>query len=70
MVFERAKRACSEFGGKVVFENIDTSDREIFLKWGISDGIFIDGKQISFGPPLSYEKLMKIISREVKQLTS
>ncbi len=70
MVFERAKRASSEFGDKVVFESIDTSDREVFLEWGISDGLFVDGKEISFGPPLSYEKLMKIVSRKVKQLTS
>lgn len=66
MVFERAKMASSEFGDKVVFESIDTSDRAVFLEWGISDGIFIDGKEISFGPPLSYEKLIKMISGKVK----
>lgn len=70
MVFERAKMASSEFGDKVVFESIDTSDRAVFLEWGISDGIFIDGKEISFGPPLSYEKLIKMISGKVKKLSS
>jgi len=68
LVYERAKRACTEFGDKVVFESIDTSDREKFLEWGIADGIFIDGKQISFGPPLPYEKLLKMISKKVKKL--
>jgi N-acetylglutamate synthase-like GNAT family acetyltransferase len=70
MVYERAKRAGSQFGDKVAFESIDTSEREVFLEWGISDGIFIDGKQVSNGPPLSYEKLMKMISRKVKRLSS
>jgi len=68
LVFERAKRASMAFDGKVIFEAIDTSDREVFLKWGITDGIFIDGKQISYGPPLPYEKLFKIILKKVKKL--
>lgn len=70
MVFERAKRASAEFGDRVVFECIDTSNREVFLEWGIADGIFIDGKQISFGPPPPYDKLMKMISRRVKRVSS
>jgi N-acetylglutamate synthase-like GNAT family acetyltransferase len=34
MVFERARRASAEFGDKVVFREIDTFDREVFLEWG------------------------------------
>jgi len=70
VVFERVKRASAEFGDKVIFESIDTSDREIFLEWGISDGIFVNGKEISHGPPLPYEKIIKIISKKVKKLPS
>lgn len=70
MVFERAKRASLQFGDKVGFETVDTSVREVFLEWGISDGIFVDGKLITTGPPLSYEKLMKIISKKVRRLSS
>lgn len=69
VVYERTKRACKEFGDKVEFESIDTSDRDVFLQWGISDGLFIDGKEISHGPPLPYEKIVKIISKKVKKLT-
>ena len=69
IVFERAKRASAEFGEKVVFQSIDTSERNIFLEWGISDGIFVNGKRIAFGPPLSFEKMMKIISKQVKKLS-
>jgi len=39
------------------FDEIDTSDRETFLKWGIWDSLFIDGKEVRTGPPPSYEKL-------------
>lgn len=70
VVFERAKRACMEFGDKVIFESIDTSDRDTFMQWGISDGLYVDGKEISHGPPLPYEKMMKIISKKVKKLPS
>lgn len=68
MVVERAKRAAGEFGEKVIFQEIDTLDKENFSEWGISDGLFIDSKQMGFGPPLSYEKIKKRIAKKVKKL--
>lgn len=68
-VYERAKAVCDQYGDSVAFETIDTSSRETFLEWGIDDGIFVDGKRVSFGPPLSKEKLEKIISKRVKKLS-
>ncbi|MDZ7262336.1 MAG: GNAT family N-acetyltransferase [candidate division KSB1 bacterium] len=68
MVFERAKRAASEFGAKVVFREIDTFDRNVFLEWGIADALFIDQKQVRTGPPPSYEKIKKLIAKRVKKL--
>jgi hypothetical protein len=69
MVFERAKQAVSEFGDKVAFQEIHTFDRDVFLEWGISDALFIDGEQIRTGPPPSYEKIRKKIARKVKKLS-
>jgi len=68
LVFERAKRAASEFGDKVVFQKINTFDRNVFLEWGIADALFIDGKQVRTGPPPSYEKIKKLIIKRVKKL--
>lgn len=68
MVFERAKRAASEFGDKVVFTEIDTFNRETFLEWGIADALFIDEKEIRTGPPPSYEDIKKKIAKRVKKL--
>jgi len=68
LVFERAKRAASEFGDKVVFTEIDTFNRETSLEWGIFDALFIDGKNIRTGPPLSYESIKKKIAKRVKKL--
>ena len=68
LVFERAKRAATEFGDKVVFTEIDTFNREIFLEWGISDAIFIDEKEIRTGPPPTYEDIKKKIAKQVKKL--
>ena len=68
MVFERAKRAASEFGDKVVFREVDTFDRNTFLEWGILDSIFVDDKEITHGPPLSYGKIKKKIVKKVKKL--
>jgi hypothetical protein len=68
MVFERAQRAASEFGDKVVFQKIDTFDRETFLEWGIADALFIDGKEVRTGPPPSYEKIKQMIGKRVRKL--
>ncbi len=68
LVYERAKRASLEFGDKVDFQEIDTIDRKVFLDWGISDALFIDGKQIRTGPPPSYDKIRKKIAKKVKKL--
>ncbi|MGB8952849.1 MAG: GNAT family N-acetyltransferase [Candidatus Aminicenantales bacterium] len=68
MVFERARRAASEFGDRVEFQAIDTFDRGTFLEWGIADGLFINGKQVRTGPPPSYKKIRKRIAGRVKQL--
>ncbi|NIM91169.1 MAG: hypothetical protein GTO17_09500 [Candidatus Aminicenantes bacterium] len=68
LVFERAKRASAEFGPKVEFQEFHTFDRDLFLEWGIGDGLFIDGKKVRTGPPPSYEKIKKKIARRVKKL--
>jgi len=68
MVFERAKRAASEFGDKVIFTEINTFNRETFLEWGIADALFINEKEIRTGPPPSYEDIKKKIGKRVKKL--
>jgi len=68
IVFERAKRAEKEFGDKVTFREIDTLDRDVFLEWGIADGLFIDNKQVRTGPPPSFEKIKKKIARKARKL--
>ena len=56
-----------EFGDEVVFREIYTSDRKVFLEWGISDALFIDNKEVRTGPPPSYEKIKKLIAKRVKK---
>ena len=68
IVFERARRAAAEFGDKVAFRAVDTFDRKTFLEWGISDALFIDGKEVRTGPPPSYEKIRKLIASRVRKL--
>jgi GNAT superfamily N-acetyltransferase len=68
IVFERAKRACAEFGEAAVFQPINTSERSVLLEWGISDDLFIDGKRVSTGPPLSYAKIKRLIEKRVRRL--
>ena len=68
IVHERAKRASASFGDKVVFEEINTFEKEIMMKWGISDALFIDEKEVRTGPPPSYEKIRQKIEKQVRKL--
>ncbi len=68
LVFERAKKAASEFGDKVIFREINTFEKEIFLEWGVADALFIDNKQVRTGPPPSYKKIKKLIAKKAKKL--
>ena len=68
MTFERAKRAASELGDRVVFEGIITDEPEVQAQWGLADDLRIDGKSIGQGPPLSYDKIKKQIAKRVKKL--
>ena len=68
IALERTKRAVASFGDQVVFRQINTYNREVFLEWGIMDGIYVEGKNISNGPPLSYEKIVKSIQKAMKRV--
>lgn len=68
IAFERAKRAAACFGERVVFREIDTFDRQVFLEWGIADALFIDDKEVATGPPPSYDRIHKLIAKRVRKL--
>jgi len=66
LVYERAKRAASEFGDKVEFIEYNTFDKDVFDEWGIVDALFIDEKRVRTGPPPSYNKIKKHIKKNIK----
>ena len=68
MSYERAKRASAELGEKVEFRSIDTLDPEVREQWGITDAVYIDGKELNTGPPPKYEKVKKKIAKRVKRV--
>jgi GNAT superfamily N-acetyltransferase len=65
LVYERAKRAASEFGDEVKFREYNTFDKDVFEEWGIVDALFINNKRVRTGPPPSYKKIMKHIKRKL-----
>jgi len=67
-VYERARRAAGKLGDPVLFTRIDTFDRDAASEWGVSDSLFIDGRQIRTGPPPSYQKIEALIARTVRKL--
>jgi GNAT superfamily N-acetyltransferase len=65
---ERARRVSGEFGEKVVYREVDTSEHAAVAEWGLADALFVDGKQVMSGPPLSPERIRKIVGRRVARL--
>jgi len=66
--FERAKRVAAEFDDRVDFHAIDTADRRNFQEWGLGDALFIDRRQVAPGPPVSADRIRKVIARRVRAL--
>lgn len=68
LVYERARRAAAEFGDQVVFQTVNTFDRETYLAWGMQNELYIEDRRATNGPPLSYEKIVKLIRKQVSRL--
>lgn len=66
---ERAIRASAEFKDKVDVVQYETTDRKILNEWGISDALFIDGREVRTGPPPSFEKIREKIKRRVSRIS-
>jgi hypothetical protein len=67
-MIERAKKICSEFGDSVIFREIDMTSRETVREWGLSDGLFVNGRNIYKGPPLTEDKIREAIKKKVRRL--
>jgi GNAT superfamily N-acetyltransferase len=68
LVYERARRVADELGAPVVFRGVDTSDPQVYGEWGISDGLFIDDKEVRTGPPPSYDAVRRRVARRADGL--
>ena len=68
MVYERTKRAAKDFEDHIEISEYRTLDKDVQREWGITDAVFVDGKEIRTGPPASYKKIRKIIERRVRAL--
>jgi GNAT superfamily N-acetyltransferase len=67
ITYERTLRAAEQFGDRIDLKEYDTVDREHVDEWGISDGIFIDGKELRTGPPTKYGKVYRRIEKRARK---
>jgi N-acetylglutamate synthase-like GNAT family acetyltransferase len=68
IAYERAIKASGEFPEKIDLKVYDTTDKAVRDEWGISDGLFLDGREVRTGPAPSYGKLVKKISKKVNKI--
>ena len=38
-------------------------------EWGITDALFIDGKEVMTRPPISYDRIKKKIEKSVRKIS-
>ena len=58
----KAREAVEELEGIVDYVEVDTSDRDTMLSWGISTGLFVDGElHRQLEPPCTSEVLRRDI---------
>jgi len=68
IVYERAKKASNEFPDQVFYNELDSSNKKVLDEWGISDGLYINNKEVKIGPPPSFKKIRRKIARRVRRL--
>jgi GNAT superfamily N-acetyltransferase len=65
-----ARRATAEFGDRVVYQEIDTSDPAVLAEWGIESALFVDDECINTGmtdyPPPSYDEIKQKIQQKLE----
>jgi hypothetical protein len=66
----RAKKAASDAGDMVIFEEIDLSDSENRKEYGFGGGIYVNGENIFdiSVPPPSYDMIKKKIEEKLMEL--
>jgi hypothetical protein len=62
---ERVKKAIAGFDSNVTLNIIDTSEPNTIKEWGITDAVYINNKEITAGPPLTIEKIQKLVKKEL-----
>ncbi len=65
---ERARRASLDFPGKINLQEFETTEKEVVREWGITDALYIDGKEMRVGPAPSFDKIRKKINKRVRYL--
>jgi GNAT superfamily N-acetyltransferase len=65
---ERARRVAGEFGDAVAFREVDTAEHATLADWGLADALFVDGKRLMTGPPISPDRLRRVIRKRVARL--
>ena len=60
------QKIAGEYDDRIVYQELNTLDRQIFKNYGISDAIFINNQEIKTIPPLSEDKIRKIINKKLK----
>jgi hypothetical protein len=52
-----------------VFEEICMGDEENRRKYGLKGGVYINGENVSKGPPLSFDEIKKKIEEKLTAIT-
>ena len=67
LTYERARAVAAEFGEAVVFEEIPLPDRASMVEHGQLDSVYLDGKNVSGGAPVTVDKLRRTLGKRVRR---
>ncbi|MBN2510290.1 MAG: GNAT family N-acetyltransferase [Spirochaetales bacterium] len=67
MTRTRFEQAARSFGSDASLRIVDVSDAQYIRDWGRTDAFFVNGKEISPGPPPSLAKITRIIKKEIRR---
>lgn len=64
---ERIRRLAAEYGDRIDYERVAVRSADDVARWGLTDGLYIDGRALGMGPPMSEKKLRGMLEKAIRK---
>ncbi len=63
----RAAAVASRWGDRVEFGETDTLEPKILRRWGRDNALYVNGRELTIGPPITEKKIDRAVRKELRK---